>query len=149
MLRRLFAAVLLVVSFAASAQRSEILLERNWKFHRGDAENAQTVAYDDASWQTVTVPHDWAIYGPFSRDNDLQYKQVVENGETKATWKTGRTGGLPYEGVGWYRTSFDASKSGRTTLIFDGAMSEARVYVNGKDIVCLMSQLVFCMSYPN
>lgn len=135
MLRRLFAAVLLVVSFAASAQRSEILLERNWKFHRGDAENAQTVAYDDASWQTVTVPHDWAIYGPFSRDNDLQYKQVVENGETKATWKTGRTGGLPYEGVGWYRTSFDASKSGRTTLIFDGAMSEARVYVNGKEVI--------------
>lgn len=135
MLRRLFAAVLLVVSFAASAQRSEILLERNWKFHRGDAENAQTVAYDDASWQNVTVPHDWAIYGPFSRDNDLQYKQVVENGETKATWKTGRTGGLPYEGVGWYRTSFDASKSGRTTLIFDGAMSEARVYVNGKEVI--------------
>ena len=135
MLRRLFAAVLLVVSFAASAQRSEILLERNWKFHRGDAENVQTVAYDDASWQTVTVPHDWAIYGPFSRDNDLQYKQVVENGETKATWKTGRTGGLPYEGVGWYRTSFDASKSGRTTLIFDGAMSEARVYVNGKEVI--------------
>ena len=135
MLRRLFAAVLLVVSFAASAQRSEIMLERNWKFHRGDAENAQTVAYDDASWQNVTVPHDWAIYGPFSRDNDLQYKQVVENGETKATWKTGRTGGLPYEGVGWYRTSFDASKSGRTTLIFDGAMSEARVYVNGKKVI--------------
>ena len=135
MLRRLFAAVLLVVSFAASAQRSEILLERNWKFHRGDAENAQTVAYDDASWQNVTVPQDWAIYGPFSRDNDLQYKQVVENGETKATWKTGRTGGLPYEGVGWYRTSFDASKSGRTTLIFDGAMSEARVYVNGKEVI--------------
>ena len=135
MLRRLFAAVLLVVSFAASAQRSEILLERNWKFHRGDAENAQTVAYDDASWQNVTVPHDWAIYGPFSRDNDLQYKQVVENGETKATWKTGRTGGLPYEGIGWYRTSFDASKSGRTTLIFDGAMSEARVYVNGKEVI--------------
>lgn len=135
MLRRLFAAVLLVVSFAASAQRSEILLEKNWKFHRGDAENAQTVAYDDASWQNVTVPHDWAIYGPFSRDNDLQYKQVVENGETKATWKTGRTGGLPYEGVGWYRTSFDASKSGRTTLIFDGAMSEARVYVNGKEVI--------------
>ena len=93
------------------AARNEVLLEKNWKFHRGDVENAQMSGYDDAAWQNVTVPHDWAIYGPFSRDNDLQYKAVVENGETKATWKTGRTGGLPYEGVGWYRTTFDASKT--------------------------------------
>ena len=117
------------------AQRSEVLLEKNWKFHRGDAENAQAIVYDDASWQNVSVPHDWAIYGPFSRDNDLQYKAVYENGEEKASWKTGRTGGLPYEGVGWYRTAFDASKTGRTTLIFDGAMSEAHVYVNGEEVI--------------
>lgn len=125
----------ILASFSAFAQRSEVLLEKNWKFHRGDVENAQDVGYDDSSWQNVTVPHDWAIYGPFSRDNDLQYKAVIENGETRATWKTGRTGGLPYEGVGWYRTTFDASRSGRTTLIFDGAMSEAHVYVNGEEVI--------------
>lgn len=125
----------ILASFSAFAQRSEVLLEKNWKFHRGDVENAQDVGYDDSSWQNVTVPHDWAIYGPFSRDNDLQYKAVIENGETRATWKTGRTGGLPYEGVGWYRTTFDASSSGRTTLIFDGAMSEAHVYVNGEEVI--------------
>ena len=125
----------ILISFSSFAQRNEILLEKNWKFHRGEAENAQAIVYDDASWQNVTVPHDWAIYGPFSRDNDLQYKAVIENGETKATWKTGRTGGLPYEGVGWYRTTFDASKTGRTTLIFDGAMSEANVYVNGEKVI--------------
>ena len=125
----------ILASFSAFAQRSEVLLEKNWKFHRGDVENAQDVGYDDSSWQNVTVPHDWAIYGPFSRDNDLQYKAVIENGETRATWKTGRTGGLPYEGVGWYRTTFDASRSGRTTLIFDGAMSEAHVFVNGEEVI--------------
>ena len=123
------------LSLTANAQRSEILLEKNWKFHRGEAEGADQTVYDDNAWQNVTVPHDWAIYGPFSRDNDLQYKAVFENGEEKATWKTGRTGGLPYEGIGWYRTTFNASRTGRTTLIFDGAMSEARVYVNGKEVI--------------
>ena len=134
-MKKLITILSVLISVTAFAQRSEVLLEKNWKFHRGDAENAQAVVYDDAAWQNVTVPHDWAIYGPFSRDNDLQYKAVVENGETKATWKTGRTGGLPYEGVGWYRTTFDASKTGRTTLIFDGAMSEAHVYVNGEEVI--------------
>ena len=116
-MKRLLTALTVLISFTSFAQRSEVLLEKNWKFHRGDVENAQAVVYDDASWQNVTVPHDWAIYGPFSRDNDLQYKAVFENGEEKATWKTGRTGGLPYEGVGWYRTTFNASKMPSSHLI--------------------------------
>ena len=45
---------------------------------------------DSVSWKNVDVPHDWAIYGPFSRDNDLQKVTVEQNGETEATWKTGR-----------------------------------------------------------
>ena len=134
-MKRILVLVSILVSFSAFAQRSEFLLEKNWKFHRGDAEGAQAVQFNDASWQNVTVPHDWAIYGPFSRDNDLQMVAVKENGEEKATWKTGRTGGLPYEGAGWYRTTFNASKTGRTTLIFDGAMSEAHVYVNGEEVI--------------
>ena len=134
-MKRISVLILILVSVSAFAQRSEVLLEKNWKFHRGDAAGAQVTQFDDSSWQDVTIPHDWAIYGPFSRDNDLQKVAVKENGEERATWKTGRTGGLPYEGVGWYRTTFDASKSGRTTLIFDGAMSEAHVYVNGKEVI--------------
>ena len=134
-MKRILTILTALAALTANAQRSEILLEKNWKFHRGEAEGAHHAVYEDNKWQDVTIPHDWAIYGPFSRDNDLQYKAVFENGEEKATWKTGRTGGLPYEGIGWYRTTFNASKTGRTTLIFDGAMSEARVYVNGKEVI--------------
>ena len=134
-MKRILTIFTVLLSLSAYAQRSEVLLEKNWKFHRGDVEGAQAAAFDDATWQSVCVPHDWAIYGPFSRDNDLQMVAVKENGEEKATWKTGRTGGLPYEGVGWYRTTFNASKTGRTTLIFDGAMSEAHVYVNGEEVI--------------
>lgn len=122
--------------------RRSILLDNGWKFHRGEVQGTcadgvpvpAAAGYDDSLWETVSVPHDWAITGPFSRDNDLQKVAVVQDGETVATWKTGRTGGLPYTGVGWYRRTFDVPSGKRAVLVFDGAMSEARVYVNGSEV---------------
>ena len=106
--------------------RQETLLTA-WEFSR-----------DSLNWAAVTVPHDWAIEGPFDRANDLQEVQVTQNFETEVTAHTGRTGGLPYMGKGWYRTHFDVAqyRSGRdaVTLLFDGAMSEARVRVNGQPV---------------
>lgn len=131
---------LLAVGIMASAQRSETLLRTGWRFHRGDVTSAEQPAFDDSQWQSVSVPHDWAITGPFGSENDLQNVAVTQNGEKEASLKTGRTGGLPYVGVGWYRTKFktDTEKfkgESRTTLVFDGAMSEAHVYVNGREAI--------------
>ena len=119
----------LAVSCASNNQespRTETLLTA-WEFSR-----------DSLNWTAVTVPHDWAIEGPFDRANDLQEVQVAQNFETEVTAHTGRTGGLPYMGKGWYRTHFDVAQyhSGRdaVTLLFDGAMSEARVRVNGQPV---------------
>lgn len=95
--------------------------------------NAEAPAFNDTKWETVTIPHDWAIFGPFDKNNDLQNVAVTQNFETQASLKTGRTGGLPYVGTGWYRTTFHSTPGKQTTLIFDGAMSEARVFVNGKE----------------
>lgn len=107
-----------------SATRSDTLL-KSWDFSK-----------DSISWNRVSIPHDWAIYGPFDRSNDLQKVAVEQNGETEETWKTGRTGGLPYVGKGYYRTIFQLpDTAGRSqTLLFDGAMSNARVKVNGKEV---------------
>ncbi len=87
-------------------------------------------------WKSVRMPHDWAVYGPFDRNNDLQVVAIEQNGEKEETVKTGRTGGLPYEGKGEYRTHFtvDSTNGKSFTLLFDGAMSNARVKVNGKDV---------------
>lgn len=115
------------------AQRSEYLLEKGWKFTKGKVSNAEMPAFNDAKWETVDIPHDWAIFGPFDKNNDLQNVAVTQNFETQASLKTGRTGGLPYVGIGWYRTTFHSTPGKQTTLIFDGAMSEARVFVNGKE----------------
>ena len=107
--------------------RQETLLTQ-WEFSR-----------DSLAWQAVTVPHDWAIEGPFDRANDLQAVQVTQNFETAITEHTGRTGGLPYMGRGWYRTHFDVpdyvALRDAVTLLFDGAMSQARVKVNGQPVI--------------
>ena len=123
------------------AQRTETLLEKNWWFMQGDATAQMEKTSSWAEWQTdrqagwneVTVPHDWAIYGPFDRNHDLQNVAVTQNFEKKASVKTGRTGGLPYVGVGNYVTTFRAPADKQVTLLFDGAMSEARVYINGQE----------------
>ena len=116
-----------------NAQRSEYLLEKGWKFTKGEVNDAEAPSFNDTKRETVTIPHDWAIFGPFDKNNDLQNVAVTQNFETQASLKTGRTGGLPYVGTGWYRTTFHSTPGKQTTLIFDGAMSEARVFVNGKE----------------
>ena len=133
MMKKFYLLILCIWTLTAEAQRTETLLQEGWQFHLGEIENIQSIGHDDEDWESVTIPHDWAIKGPFDRKNDLQKVAVTQNGETIATWKTGRSGGLPWAGIGWYKISFDASKTGRTTLLFDGAMSEARVYVNGRE----------------
>lgn len=117
-----------------NSSRVETSLKDGWRFHRGEADGAFMPAYDDSGWDKVSVPHDWAITGPFSIENDLQNVQIVQNMETKASLKTGRTGGLPYVGIGWYRTEFSVPDGMTAELLFDGAMSEARVYVNGHEV---------------
>ena len=111
-------------------------LERGWKFTREDSKDFSRRAYNDAKWQSVVVPHDWAIYGPFSINNDKQKVAIAQDGQKEAMEHAGRTGGLPFVGVGWYRLKFKVPEfsSGKTaTLVFDGAMSHARVYVNGEE----------------
>lgn len=111
------------------AERIVTTLNQGWEFTKGRPE-ALTV------WQQVRVPHDWAIYGPFDRDNDLQTVAVEQNGEKEKTEKTGRTGGLPFIGKGTYRTVFEVPDTANRniTLVFDGAMSNAHVKVNGKEV---------------
>ena len=109
--------LLAAISLGAYAQRTETLL-RDWTFN---------------GKEQVRIPHDWAITGPFDRSIDLQVVAILQNGETEASEKTARSGGLPWIGKGFYECTVDLDKTPGTkcTLLFDGAMSNARVYVNG------------------
>lgn len=134
-MKRFLWAVLLLFPMMLSAQvRTETLLEKGWRFTREDSEQFSQTDYDDSAWQTVRVPHDWAIYGPFSINNDKQNVAITQDGQKEAMEHAGRTGGLPFVGPGWYRLEFAAPEfiEGKSCrLIFDGAMSNADVYING------------------
>ena len=70
--------------------RTVVSLCGDWKFSKDPSAtlDASAVAFDDAAWPTVEVPHDWAISGPFDPE------------------AYGGTGKLPWQGVGWYRRTF-------------------------------------------
>lgn len=124
MKRQIILASLALASIAASAQTSRTLtLTDGWQFSR-----------DRQSWAEVTVPHDWAISGPFDKKWDLQMVAIEQNGEKEKTEKSGRSGSLPWIGEGHYKLKLKLPKGyKRATLVFDGAMAEPTVSVNGKE----------------
>ncbi|MBT5788360.1 MAG: glycoside hydrolase family 2, partial [Flavobacteriaceae bacterium] len=115
----LFVFVFLSISCSKQTATDPVSFNNGWKFHKGDIDGAQNADLDDASWRDLTLPHDWAIEGPF----DSSYNA--------------RSGGLPFHGTGWYRKQFDmpVTASGKhITLHFDGAMNNAKVWLNGNMI---------------
>ena len=113
-------AALTALTLLAQSHR-EVTLSEGWQFSR-----------DNVQWQEVTVPHDWAISGPFDKKWDLQVVAIKENGENVATEKSGRSGALPWIGKGYYKTTFTVPTIYKhVQLVFDGAMADAHVYVNG------------------
>ena len=135
--RIFFLSFFIVTQISLAQVRTVRELDSNWKFQKGDFENAFQSNFNDSKWEKVTVPHDWAIYGPFDKEIDKQKVAIVQNGEKVASEKTGRTGSLPHVGSAWYRNKFSisaAEKGKKVILLFEGAMSEPQIYLNGKKV---------------
>ncbi len=109
--------------------------DKQWKFHLGDFEDtgvhthtecymaakaggaigAASVDTSADDWETVDLPHDWAVYGEF----DPKY---------------GPAQGYKPRGKGWYKKLFRLDESDREKelyLQFDGVASHATVWING------------------
>ena len=88
-----------------------------WRFHRGDASGAEQPTFNESSWRSLSVPHDWSIELPFNKNSPA-----------------GGGGGFLDGGIGWYRKTFalDQSYSGRQIRIeFDGVYCNSQVWING------------------
>ena len=88
------------------AARTVESLDGEWEF-----------SFNGGEFQTVEVPHDWAIAGPF---------------DPKA--ENGNTGKLPWKGKGVYRRTLILGEKprGRVFMDFDGVMARSTVFVNGQ-----------------
>ena len=121
-MRNVLLGFLLLSQVSFAQQRQEVMLQDGWQF-----------SHDKATWQTVSIPHDWAISGPFDKKWDLQRVAIEQNGEKEATEKSGRSGALPWIGEGHYKRTVSIPKGyERAELLFEGAMSEPTVVVNGQ-----------------
>ncbi len=102
-LRALVVAALVIPSshlWAKTAQpRTELSADADWKFFLGDPAAAESPTFDDHSWRTVTVPHDWSIEGTPEEKNP-----------------SGSGGGYFPAGIGWYRKTFTAPQAGRASV---------------------------------
>ncbi len=109
---------------APAAQKSRVTQQftTGWRFLQADATGAEKPDFDDSAWKGVTLPHDWAIAGPFTQDAPSK-----------------GAGAFAPTGVGWYRKTFtvpsaDATPEAarRTYIVFDGVMANSDVYLNGE-----------------
>ena len=90
-----------------------------WRFQKGDAAGAEKPDFADGGWRVLDLPHDWAIEGPF--DPKISPHQ----------------GSLPFFGVAWYRKHFTVPEAARGrfyAIEIDGAMSNATVFLNGREL---------------
>jgi beta-galactosidase len=104
-------------AFAGGSPRAHENFDLGWRFFQGDATNAQQPAFADADWETVNVPHDWSIYGPYNRTNSIDPR-----------------GGYLPTGVGWYRKHFlapEALRGEKISVEFDGVYRDSDVWING------------------
>ena len=102
------------VSGERKSMSSKQKLNLDWRFHLGDAPNADFMGYDDRAWRTVTLPHDWAVEHPFDKSH------------------ASGTGYLP-GGTAWYRKHFilgEETRGQRVRLTFLGVYKHAKVWVN-------------------
>lgn len=86
----------------------------DWKFHRGDCPPAWFKGFDDSAWKDVTLPHDWSVTEPFSREHSSG-------------------GGYLAGGIGWYRTRVTLPSEffgKKVWVVFDGVYNNSKVWVN-------------------
>ena len=91
-----------------------ITINKNWRFYLGDAPEAFQTDFDDKGWRTVTVPHDWSVEGPFSKD-----------------YSSGT--GYLQGGTAWYRRRLfvpDEMRGKKIWVVFDGVYKNSQVWCN-------------------
>jgi beta-galactosidase len=126
---------LVLFSFTGHSQTEQLSLDKGWQFYQGDipfpvikghnitynnakagsASGAAAPGFDDKTWRTLDLPHDWAVENPFDTSANLSQ-------------------GYRQRGIGWYRRHFKLSAADRgkyLELQFGGIATHATIWLNG------------------
>ncbi len=109
--------------------RTELSLNSNWKFYKGDLPGAEKTDFTVQNWQNVNIPHTWNALDMLDDEPGF------------------------YRGIGWYRKQFTIPENyvdKKVYLYFEGANQDAVVYVNGQKIgEHLGGYTAFCFDVSN
>ena len=127
--------VLMAVLCVNAQQRIVENLNFGWRFHAGSVSGSEQKSFDDSSWRTVNVPHDFQIEQPWVAP---AADEKADNDDPAANIKSRLSSrGFKEMGQGWYRlhlTPADSLKGRRLLLQFDGIIYTADVYLNGERV---------------
>jgi beta-galactosidase len=112
-----FASAALAAADPAANPREIVPFDTDWRFWLGDDPAARQPGFDDSSWRTLDVPHDWSIEAAVNKPPEGEH-----------------TGGYFSHGIGWYRKSFTLSPgdSKKVVIEFDGVYMNSEVWINGQ-----------------
>jgi beta-galactosidase len=136
---RLFPRALLVFAYVcaclrvaiAEAPRTVQSLDQGWRFHLGESPEAVSIDFNDSTWRSVDVPHDYVIEGGFEATNP--FPKADPTPDHGWFWLHGF---LPVQAA-VYRRTLDlpsSAKGARLWLEFDGVFNNARYWLNGREI---------------
>jgi len=120
MINRVIFFLLFLTSFSFKGNSQTTLFDDSWKFQLGDVKGAESFSFNDKSWRSLDLPHDWSIEGKIDHKNPM-----------------GVAGGYFPAGIGWYRKSFTVPaewKAKSISIYFEGAYMNSEVFINGKSL---------------
>ena len=117
----LFILIALSSHLAAKDYQRVTDFTQNWKFTLADSTlQASASSFNDQSWRSLNLPHDWSIESDFGKD-----------------FPASPGGGALPGGIGWYRKTFvveKANKDKRVYIDFDGVYRNSEVWINGTSV---------------
>jgi beta-galactosidase len=105
-----FISILFLNTLSSFAQREKESINESWKQFTGDIAGAEKVDFNDATWQTVNLPHTWNAIDAYTQ---RKY----------------------FKGIGWYHKNLLLTNKyiGKKLFInFEGVFLKANIYINGK-----------------
>lgn len=108
-----------------------ISFDTGWRFLKGNPSGAENPGFDDSTWRSLDLPHDWSI-----EDLSGQIPDSIIGPFSKAAIGKMQTG-YTLGGTGWYRKHFLTGKGDQDKtayLMFDGIYMNSDVWVNGKHV---------------
>ena len=99
--------------------KTRVRFDNDWRFIRREIQNGERETLCDETWEKVTLPHEYGLYGGFNVNHP-----------------SGGSGAFLPGGIAWYRKRFtyEPQNGESLSLEFDGVFHFSQVWLNGQPV---------------